>query len=68
MTVQEFTQEYVRLLRVFSEEGVKFVVSSEAQCAGAVGNLRFCRVLMNEAGIELSQLVDLERMARVRDR
>ncbi len=66
MTVAEFTRDYGRLLRIFADENVKFVVGSGARSAGAVGNLRYCRLLMQEAGIELSQLVDLTRMAQVR--
>jgi len=66
MPIDEFTDEYTRVLRVFSQEGVKFVVGSNAHSAGAVGNLRYCRHLMREAAIELSQLVDLERLAAVR--
>lgn len=66
MTVAEFTREYARLLRLFAREGVKFMVGSDAHSAGAVGCLHYCRTLMREAGIELSQLVNLERMAAAR--
>jgi histidinol phosphatase-like PHP family hydrolase len=45
---------------------VKFVVGSDAHSAGAVGNLRYCQLLMSAAGIGLSQLVDLKRMALAR--
>jgi histidinol phosphatase-like PHP family hydrolase len=66
MTVEEFTREYVGLLRIFASEGVKFVVGSDTHSCCGVGNLHYCRRLMREAGIELSQLVDLERMVAVR--
>jgi histidinol phosphatase-like PHP family hydrolase len=68
MTVDEFTEEYVRLLRLFSDEGVKFVVGSGTRAPEGVGNLRYCRHLMNEAGIERSELVDIARAAQVRAR
>lgn len=66
MRVEEFTRDFVGVLRIFAREGVKFIVGSDAHSAGAVGNLRYCRHLMRTAGIELSQLVDLERMAASR--
>jgi putative hydrolase len=62
MPVPEFTAEYVRLLRTFAREGVKFVVGSDAHSCGAVGNLGYCLQLMRAADIGLSQLVNLERM------
>lgn len=67
MTVEEFTREFAALLRIFAHEGVKFVVGSDTHSCCGVGNLHFCRRLMREAGIELSQLVDLERMAAARE-
>lgn len=67
MTVDEFTREYAGLLRVFSAEGVKFVVGSDTHSCCGVGNLHYCRRLMREADIELSQLVDLERMVAARE-
>jgi putative hydrolase len=66
MTVEEFTRDFVGVLKIFAREGVKFIVGSDAHSAGAVGNLQYCRHLMRAAGIELSQLVDLERMAAAR--
>lgn len=62
MTVPEFTAEYVRLLRTFAREGVKFIVGSDAHSCGAVGNLGYCLQLMRAAGIGLSQLVNIERI------
>ncbi len=64
--IDEFTRDYCGVLRLFAREGVKFVVGSDAHSAGAVGNLRYCLRLMRGADIELSQLVDLERMAATR--
>ena len=66
MSVRDFTSEYAFLLRVFSNEGVKFIVGSDAHSCCGVGNLHYCATLMREAGIEMSQLVDLERMAAAR--
>ena len=67
MPVAEFTREFVGVLRIFAAQGVKFVVGSDARCAGAVGNLRYCAKLIELAGIELSQLVDLARIASLRE-
>jgi histidinol phosphatase-like PHP family hydrolase len=66
MPVREFTHEYAFLLRVFANEGVKFIIGSDAHSCCGVGNLHYCAALMREADIELSQLVDLERMAAAR--
>lgn len=66
MTVAEFTRDYSLLLRIFAREGVKFVVGSDAHSCGAVGNLHYCSQLMQAAGIERSQLVNLVRMAASR--
>lgn len=62
MPVAEFTHEYVRLLRVFAREGVKFVVGSDAHSCCGVGNLAYCLHLMRAADIGRSQLVDLQRV------
>ena len=66
MSIREFTREFVGLLRVFANEGVKFIVGSDAHSCCGVGNLNYCARLMREAEIEMSQLVDLERMAEER--
>ena len=62
LSVAQFTEEYSRLLRIFSRAGVKFIVGSGAHCAAGVGNMRYVRRLMEHAGLELSQLVDLTRV------
>lgn len=67
MSVAEFTREYAGVVRIFAAEGVKFIVGSDAHSAGAVGNMRHVRHLMRAAGVERSQLVDLEKMAEARE-
>lgn len=67
MSVDEFTREYAGVVRIFAAEGVKFIVGSDAHSAGAVGNMRHVRHLMLAAGVERSQLVDLEKMAEARE-
>lgn len=64
LSVAEFIGEYAALMSVFSRRNVKFVVSSDARSAGAVGNLGFVLRLMEEAGVERSQVIDLPRMIR----
>ncbi len=66
MPVVDFTREFAGLLRVFAAEGVKFIVGSDTHSCCGVGNLHYCRELMRAGGIELSQLVDLEKMAAAR--
>jgi len=63
LSVEQFTREYAALLKIFRVAGVKFVVGSGADLPQGVGNTRYCRRLMEAAGIELSQLVDLARIA-----
>ena len=62
LSVEQFTEEFSRLLGIFSKAGVKFIAGSDAHCAAGVGNMRYVRQLMQHAGLELSQLVDLTRV------
>ncbi len=64
LSVDEFTREYAGLLSVFSARNVKFLVSSDARSAGAVGNLDYVVRLMKEAGVEKSQVIDLPQLIR----
>jgi putative hydrolase len=64
LSVEEFIGEYAALVSVFSRRNVKFVVSSDAMSAGAVGNQGFVLRLMEEAGVERSQVIDLLRMIK----
>jgi|LSQX01.1.fsa_nt_gb histidinol phosphatase-like PHP family hydrolase len=61
MPVLQFSYEYADLLALFAGANVKFVPGSDAQCAGAVGNLRWCQRIMQMAGIEKSQTLNLPR-------
>lgn len=62
LSLDEFSEEYARLLRAFMREGVKFVVGSGACSAAAIGNLRYVARLTELAGLERSQLVDISRL------
>ena len=62
LSVAQFTEEFSRLITIFSQAGVKFIVGSDAHGAAGVGNMRYVRRLMEHAGLELSQLVDLTRV------
>jgi len=53
-------------LGIFCARNVKFLVSSDARCAGAVGNLDYVVRLMKAAGVERSQVVDLPQLIRRR--
>lgn len=61
MTERQFTLEYAELLALMAEENVKFVLGSDAHSAGAVGAQGWCRRVMELAGIEKSQVIDLPR-------
>ncbi len=62
LSIEQFTHEYATVLSIFRAAGVKFVAGSGARSAEAVGNTRYCCRLMAAAGIELSQMVDLNRV------
>ncbi|MEN6303418.1 MAG: PHP domain-containing protein [Armatimonadia bacterium] len=61
MPVAQFTLEYADVLALMAEKNVKFVLGSDAHSCGAVGNHGWCRRVMELAGIEKSQVVDLPR-------
>lgn len=62
LSVEEFTGEYAHLLGIFGDSNVKFLVGSDATGGGAVGNLTYVRHLMQQAGIEKSQVIDLPKL------
>jgi len=62
LPVGEFTEEFARVLQAFSRCGVKFIVGSDCCGIGGVGNLRYVQRLMQQAGIQRSQLVDIARL------
>lgn len=64
MPVHQFTLEYADLLAVMAEANVHFVLGSDAHSCGAVGNQGWCRRVMELAGIEKSQVLDLPRKFR----
>ena len=65
LSLEEFTEQYARLVMAFSGEGVKFLVGSEARCPGAVGSLRYAERIIAAARLERSQFVDLTRLRAV---
>jgi histidinol phosphatase-like PHP family hydrolase len=58
-SVARITGEYADLLHLFTQYGVGFVLGSDAHSAGAVGNLRWCRRVMEAAGIDRQHLIDI---------
>ncbi|MGQ9730230.1 MAG: PHP domain-containing protein [Candidatus Zipacnadales bacterium] len=58
-SVSRITAEYADLLRLFARFRVEFVVGSDAHSCGAVGNLGWCRRVMELAGIGFDRLIDL---------
>ncbi len=61
MLEAQFTLEYAELLALMAAENVKFVLGSDAHSCGAVGAQGWCRRVMDLAGVEKSQVVDLPR-------
>ncbi len=62
LSVDEFTEEFARVLQAFSRCGVKFIAGSDCSDINGVGNLRYVQRLMQEAGIQRSQLVDIAQL------
>lgn len=62
LSVEEYVEQIVPVLRLFADEGVNFVVGSDAHSSGAVGNLGFCERLMAAAGLGWDHLVDLQTL------
>ena len=62
LPVGEFTEEFARVLQAFSRCGVKFIAGSDCCDINGVGNLRYVQRLMQQAGIQRSQLVDIARL------
>ncbi len=58
----QFTEEFARVLQAFSRCGVKFIAGSDCCGIDGVGNLRYVQRLMQQAGIQRSQLVDITRI------
>ncbi len=62
LSISEFTEEFARVLQAFSRCGVKFIAGSDCRSIDGVGNLRYVQRLMQQAGIQRSQLVDITRL------
>jgi histidinol phosphatase-like PHP family hydrolase len=68
VAVGRFTSDYAELVSIFAEEGVKFILGSDAHSCGAVGNLRFAASLVELARIPPAQIVDLTKLPYKRGR
>ncbi len=62
LSISEFTEEFARVLQAFSRCGVKFIAGSDCRSIDGVGNLRYVQRLIQQAGIQRSQLVDITRL------
>lgn len=62
LSVVEYVAQIVPVLHVFADAGVNFVVGSDAHSCGAVGNLGFCKRLMDAAGLGMEHLIDLQEL------
>ena len=60
--VGRFTRDYADLVSLFADQGVKFVLGSDAHSAGAVGNLRWAINLVELARVPSAQIVDLTKL------
>ena len=55
------TEQYVRLVRLFAAEGVRFQVSSDDHRTG-LGNTRWAQIVLARAGVPVRQIVDPTRI------
>ncbi len=60
---REFTAQYVELVKLFVEEGVKFQVSSDDHRTG-LGNTRWAQLVVARAAVPAQQIVDPREIAR----
>jgi histidinol phosphatase-like PHP family hydrolase len=60
---REFTAQYVELVKVFVEAGVKFQVSSDDHRTG-LGNTRWAQLVLARAAVPAGQIVDPREIAR----
>ncbi len=60
---RELTAQYIELVKVFVEEGVKFQVSSDDHRTG-LGNTRWAQLVIARAAVPARQIVDPREIAR----
>lgn len=66
LPVAEFTRQYVRVVRRFADQGVRFALSSDAHAAGSVGHVLWCWRVLREAELGARCLVDPRRFTNRR--
>ena len=58
MNPGEFTTQYVEIVKLFAERGVKFTVGSDAHCITGIGNLSWSSYVLEAASVPSDQIVD----------
>ena len=58
MNPREFTDQYVKIVKLFAQKGVRFTIGSDAHGIGGVGNLSWSKYVLAEAGVPTAQIVD----------
>jgi len=53
-----FREQYLRIVRIFASEGVKFSIGSDAHSVGGAGNIAWSQRLLRDAGVGEEQLID----------
>ncbi len=54
----EFTAQYVDIVRLFAERGVRFTISSDAHGIGSIGNLGWSKYVLEAASVPPEQIID----------
>jgi len=58
MHPREFTNQYVRIVKLFARRGVRFTLGSDAHGIGGVGNLGWSKYVLETAGVPPVQIVN----------
>jgi putative hydrolase len=54
----EFTAQYVEIVKLFTERGVRFTISSDAHGIGSIGNLGWSKYVLEAASVPSEQIID----------
>jgi len=49
--IEKITSDYIKIIRLFASNGVKFSVGSDAHSCGTIGNLYWAKKVINGAGL-----------------
>ena len=58
MHPREFTDQYINVVKLFAQRGVRFTIGSDAHGIGGIGNLGWSRYVLTEADVPHDQMVN----------